>query len=84
LGILGPDLAAVWTAATTTPRDRKQPLGKVARKKSLRTDASQRQANPGMAQRTRARNHSVGKQSVTSWSSVRERDRLLPRPGHVP
>ena len=27
LGTLGPDLAAVWTAATTTPRDRKELLG---------------------------------------------------------
>jgi hypothetical protein len=27
LGTFGPDLAAVWTAATTTPRDRKELLG---------------------------------------------------------
>ena len=27
LATLGPDLAAVWTAATTTPRDRKELLG---------------------------------------------------------
>jgi DNA invertase Pin-like site-specific DNA recombinase/predicted DNA-binding transcriptional regulator AlpA len=27
LGTLGPDLAAVWTATTTTPRDRKELLG---------------------------------------------------------
>ena len=27
LGTLGPDLAAVWSAATTTPRDRKELLG---------------------------------------------------------
>ena len=27
LGVIGPDLAAVWTAATTTPRDRKELLG---------------------------------------------------------
>lgn len=27
IGTLGPDLAAVWTAATTTPRDRKELLG---------------------------------------------------------
>jgi len=27
LGVIGPDLATVWTAATTTPRDRKELLG---------------------------------------------------------